>query len=256
MNGARGLAWGRVRVPEPGGWGAGECTCVRRAACTRKGRRRPVPCPDGTCAGPPHPTPAHGTWAGTTPRHTAPHYTPRRTGTSMASPNACGGIALVLSALLARGEAVTPARVGGGAGSWGRGGRRPALRVRAAGARMLAACSRTGSSRPAQPPCLRPMLRPALLVTHTAARPPARLAATQVRRALENTCAPLGDAAGDGVLTYGRGMLQVIRVTGRRVVPAGAWERSLRWPGCQPEAGILCPRAVCMACVQTCLPTP
>ena len=62
----------------------------------------------------------------------------------MASPNACGGIALLLSGLLAAGAP--------------RGAPRGAARV---------------------------------------------------RRALENTCRPLGDFAGDGVLTYGRGLVQV-----------------------------------------------
>ncbi|CAL8469996.1 g9538 [Coccomyxa elongata] len=61
-------------------------------------------------------------------------------GTSMASPNACGGIALVLSAAKAKGWKATPIRV---------------------------------------------------------------------RRALENTCLPLGGDAPDAVLTYGRGLLQV-----------------------------------------------
>lgn len=62
-------------------------------------------------------------------------------GTSMSSPNACGGLALLLSAMLAEGQVITPARV---------------------------------------------------------------------RRAVENTCLPVGDA-GDAaaVLTYGRGLLQV-----------------------------------------------
>ncbi len=61
-------------------------------------------------------------------------------GTSMASPNACGGIALLLSGLLACGQPVAPHRL---------------------------------------------------------------------RRALENTAAPLGNGAPDAVLTYGRGLLQV-----------------------------------------------
>ncbi|KAK9809052.1 hypothetical protein WJX72_008467 [[Myrmecia] bisecta] len=61
-------------------------------------------------------------------------------GTSMASPNACGGVALVLSGLKAAGLTVTPNRV---------------------------------------------------------------------RRALENTCEPLGGDAADAVLTYGRGLIQV-----------------------------------------------
>lgn len=62
-------------------------------------------------------------------------------GTSMSSPSACGGLALLLSAMLAEGQVITPARV---------------------------------------------------------------------RRAVENTCLPVGDA-GDAaaVLTYGRGLLQV-----------------------------------------------
>lgn len=61
-------------------------------------------------------------------------------GTSMSSPNACGGIALLLSGLKAEGLPYSPARV---------------------------------------------------------------------RRALENTCVPLGGDAPDAVLTYGRGLIQV-----------------------------------------------
>ena len=61
-------------------------------------------------------------------------------GTSMASPCACGGLALLVSALKAEGQIVTPARV---------------------------------------------------------------------RRAVENTALGVGSAAADGVLTYGRGLLQV-----------------------------------------------
>ena len=44
-----------------------------------------------------------------------------------------------------------------------------------------------------------------------AARPATVRRAAQVRRALENTCVPLGDDASDGVLTYGRGLVQVGR---------------------------------------------
>ena len=61
-------------------------------------------------------------------------------GTSMASPCACGGLALLVSALKAEGQEVTPARL---------------------------------------------------------------------RRAVENTCAPVAARAPDGPLTYGRGLLQV-----------------------------------------------
>ncbi|PRW39066.1 Tripeptidyl-peptidase 2 isoform A [Chlorella sorokiniana] len=61
-------------------------------------------------------------------------------GTSMASPCACGGLALLVSALKGEGQAVTPARI---------------------------------------------------------------------RRAVENTCLPVAERSPDGVLTYGRGLLQV-----------------------------------------------
>ena len=67
------------------------------------------------------------------------HAPPPPPGTSMASPCACGGLALVLSALKQEGQAPTPPRL---------------------------------------------------------------------RRAVENTCLPLGDPTADGVLTYGRGLLQ------------------------------------------------
>ena len=61
-------------------------------------------------------------------------------GTSMASPCACGGLALLASALKAEGQALTPARL---------------------------------------------------------------------RRAVENSCLPVGERMPNGVLTYGRGLLQV-----------------------------------------------
>lgn len=81
-------------------------------------------------------------------------------GTSMSSPCACGGLALLVSALKAEGQAVTPARL---------------------------------------------------------------------RRAVENTCAPVAARAPDGPLTYGRGLLQVadayayLRRSAEVDVPAGAW---------------------------------
>lgn len=77
----------------------------------------------------------------------------------MASPCACGGLALLVSALKAEEQAVTPARV---------------------------------------------------------------------RRAVENTCLPVAERAADGVLTYGRGLLQVqaaykyLRRSAAVDVPAGA----------------------------------
>ena len=76
-------------------------------------------------------------------------------GTSMSSPNACGGIALILSGIKQH-----PSGSGGG-GAWTEGG--PGV-----------------SSLPAR-----------------------------VRRAIEATCLPLGGAAPDAVLTYGRGLIQV-----------------------------------------------
>lgn len=73
-----------------------------------------------------------------------PQWTQQRrqlmNGTSMSSPCACGGLALLISALKQDGQTVTPARI---------------------------------------------------------------------RRAVENTCMPVGDGSPDSVLTYGRGLLQV-----------------------------------------------
>ena len=56
-------------------------------------------------------------------RHTPPPpLTPPCAGTSMASPCACGGLALLISALKAEGQAATPARIRRGPGRGGGGG--------------------------------------------------------------------------------------------------------------------------------------
>jgi len=89
-------------------------------------------------------------------------------GTSMASPCACGGLALLVSALKAEGQAVTPARV---------------------------------------------------------------------RRAVENTALGVGAAAADGVLTYGRGLLQVCA----RPPPPTCRARTDSWAAPAPPAPPLRP---------------
>ncbi|KAF6251901.1 subtilase family-domain-containing protein [Scenedesmus sp. NREL 46B-D3] len=93
-------------------------------------------------------------------------------GTSMASPCAAGGLALILSGLKAHGAA-------GPSGSSRSSSSSSSMDTSAAAAEAAAGSGKQWIS-------------------------PSR-----VRRAVEATCQPLGDASGDGVLTYGRGLLQV-----------------------------------------------